>query len=152
MLFWDINLYLRFTKKGIVNTAWLSPLHQNNKVLPNYILNPDCAKIISHFNIAGEGGGGHKGPSPPLSLVKAVIKEQTKKQMNKFWKITNYEQFYNGFYHNFTLKPLKTIIHINTFGRWIFNSINLKEGMEPGTIMFHREEFFLYRFWLYKDL
>ena len=64
--------------------------------------------------------------TPPLSLVIAVIKRQTKKQMIKFCKKTNFEQFFNGFYRYLTVKPPKTVIHINASGRCIFYSINLK--------------------------
>ena len=70
-------------------------------------------------------GGGHVWP-PPLSPVIAVIKGQTKKQMIKFCKKTNFEQFFNGFYCYLTVKPPKTVIHINASGRCIFYSINLK--------------------------
>ena len=70
-------------------------------------------------------GGGHIWP-PPLSSVIAVIKGQTKKQMIKFCKKTNFEQFFNGYYRYLTVKPPKTVIHINASGRCIFYSINLK--------------------------
>ena len=63
---------------------------------------------------------------PPLSPVLAVIKGQTKKQMIKFCKKTNFEQFFNGFYRYLTVQPPKTVIHINASGRCIFYSINLK--------------------------
>ena len=58
-------------------------------------------------------GGGVIYDPPPLSPVIAVIKGQTKKQMIKFCKITNFEQFFNGFYQYLTVKPPKTVIHIN---------------------------------------
>ena len=40
--------------------------------------------------------------------------------MIKFCKKTNFEQFFNGFYHYLTVKPPKTIIHNNASGRCIF--------------------------------
>ena len=64
--------------------------------------------------------------TPPLSPVIAVIKGQTKKQMIKFCKKTNFEQFFNGCYRYLTVKPPKTVIPINASGRCIFYSINLK--------------------------
>ena len=71
------------------------------------------------------GQGGDRDP-PPLSPVIAVIKGQTKKQMIKFFKKTSFEKFFNGFYRYLTAKPPKIVIHINTSGRCIFYSINLK--------------------------
>ena len=70
-------------------------------------------------------GGGHIWP-PPLSPVIAVIKGQTKKQRINFCKETNFEQFFNGCYRYLTVKPPKTVIHINASRRCIFYSINLK--------------------------
>ena len=86
-------------------------------------LNPICAEIFSHP--IGAGGGVTYDP-PPLSTAIAVIKGQTKKQMIKFCKKTNFEQFFNSFYRYLTVKPPKTVIHINFSGRCIFYSINLK--------------------------
>ena len=54
-----------------------------------YVLNPICAEIFSHP--IGAGGGSYM--TPPLSPVIAVIEGQTKKQMIKFFKKTNFEQF-----------------------------------------------------------
>ena len=88
----------------------------------NLFFNPICAEIFSHPIGAG---GGHVWP-PPLSPVIAVIKRQTKKQMIKFCKKTNFEQFFNSFYRYLTVKPPKIVIHINASGRCIFYSINLK--------------------------
>ena len=51
--------------------------------------------------------------TPPLSPVIAVIKGQAKKQMIKFCKKTNFEQFFNGCYCYLTVKPPKTVILIN---------------------------------------
>ena len=62
----------------------------------------------------------------PLFPFIAVIKGQTKKQMIKFCKKTNFEQFFNGCYRYLKVKPPKTVIHINASGRCIFYSINLK--------------------------
>ena len=87
-----------------------------------YYVNPIRAEIFSHLIHAG--GGSYM--TPPLSPVIAVIKGQTKKQMIKFCKKTHFEQFFNGFYRYITVKPPKTVIHINTSGRCIFYSINLK--------------------------
>ena len=56
--------------------------------------NPICAEIFSHP--IGAGGGGSR-MTPPLSPVIAVIKGQTKKQMIKFCKKTNFEQFLTVF-------------------------------------------------------
>ena len=53
--------------------------------------NPNRAEISSHLIHAG--GGGVIYDPPPLSPVIAVIKGQTKKQMIKFCKKTNFEQF-----------------------------------------------------------
>jgi len=64
--------------------------------------------------------------TPPLSTVIAVIKGQTKKQMIKFCKKTNFEKKFSGCYRYLTVKPPKTVIHINASGRCIFYSINLK--------------------------
>ena len=65
-------------------------------------LNPNRAEIFSHL-IHARGGGSYM--TPPLSPVIAVIKGQTEKQMIKFCKKTNFEQFYNGFYRYLTVKP-----------------------------------------------
>ena len=92
------------------------------KLYSDMIFNPICAEIFSHP--IGAGGGSYM--TPPLSPVIAVIKGQTKKQMIKFCKKTNFEQFFNGFYRYLTVKPPKTVIHINASGRCIFYSINLK--------------------------
>jgi hypothetical protein len=71
-------------------------------------------------------GGGGSYMTPLLSPVIAVIKGQTKNQMIMFCKKTNFEQFFNGCYRYLTVKPPKTVIHINASGRCIFYSINLK--------------------------
>ena len=86
-------------------------------------LNPNRAEIFSHLIHAG-GGGSYL--TSLLSPVIAVIKGQTKKQMIKFCKKTNFEQFFNSFYSYLTVKPPKTVIYINASGRCIFYSINLK--------------------------
>ena len=78
-----------------------------------FLFNPICAEIFSH-------------PIGALSPVIAVIKGQTKMQMIKFCKKTNFEQFFNSFYRYLTVKPPKTVIHINASGRCIFYSNNLK--------------------------
>ena len=58
------------------------------------LFNPICAEIFSHP--IGAGGGVTYDPHP-LSPVIAVIKRQTKKQMIKFCKKTNFEQFLTVF-------------------------------------------------------
>ena len=87
-----------------------------------------------------QGGGSYM--TPPLSPVIAVIKGQTKKQMIKFCKKTNFEQFFNGCYRYLTVKPPKTVIHTNASGRCIFHSINLKLYEKAKTSIFHD-----YRHW-----
>ena len=57
------------------------------------LINPNHVKIFSHLIHAG---GGVIYDPPPLYPVIAVIKGQTKKQMVKFCKKTNFEQFFNG--------------------------------------------------------
>ena len=64
--------------------------------------NPNRAEIFSHLIHAGGGGESNWTP-PSLSPAIVVIKGQTKKQMIKFYKKTNFEQFFNGFYRQ---KPL----------------------------------------------
>ena len=86
-----------------------------------FSLNPNHAEISSHLIHAG---GGPIGPS--LIPVIAVIKGQTKKQMIKFFKKTNFEQFLYGFYRYLTVKPPKTVIHINASVGCILYSTNLK--------------------------
>ena len=64
-------------------------------------VNPNRAEIFSHLIHAG----GVIYDPPPLSPVIAVIKGQTKKQMIKFCKKTNFEQNFNGCYRYLTVKP-----------------------------------------------
>ena len=56
-------------------------------------LNPIRAEIFSHP--IGAGGGSYM--TPPLSPDIAVIEGQTKKQMIKLWKNTNFKKFLTFF-------------------------------------------------------
>ena len=71
----------------------MSCLHPYSTPLPSLLpspLNPNRAEIFSHLIHAG---GGVIYDPPPLTPVIAVIKGQTKKEMIKFCKKTNFEQF-----------------------------------------------------------
>ena len=66
------------------------------------LFNPNRAEIFSHLIHAGWGS--YMTP-PPISPVIAVIKGQTKKQIIKFLKKTNFQYFFKA-----VKKPLSILM------------------------------------------
>ena len=131
----DVN---EFSINNKICTSWLSRANSHWRLKFLTLIVPKYSATLFM-----QGGGVTYDP-PPLSPVLAVIKGQTKKQMIKFCKKTNFKQFFNGCYRYLTVKPLKTVIHINASGRCIFYSINLKFYEKARFCICHKIQFFLF--------